>query len=151
MKVSDLGEVGLISLLTETINSAQDEKAASWQKLLLGVGDDAAAWRSDSFIQLATVDAMRQGVHFTLETTGWKDLGWKALAVNLSDIAAMGGLPLYALVSLALPDQTDVEDVTALYRGMLEIAQKFGVAIIGGDVDRASLVDITVTVIGETR
>ncbi len=151
MKVSEIGEFGLIDLLAEMVNSARDEAAPSWQQLFLGIGDDAAAWYGDSSIQLATVDALRQNVHFTLETTPWPDLGWKALAVNLSDIAAMGGLPRYALVSLALPDQTEIENVVALYKGIIELARQFGVAIIGGDVDRAPLIDITITVIGSTR
>lgn len=151
MKVSELGERGLIDLIAGIVNGSQDKKEASWQKLILGTGDDAAAWYGDRSIQLATVDALRQGVHFTLDTTPWPDLGWKALAVSLSDIAAMGGLPQYALVALALPEQTEVENVLALYRGMIELARQFGVAIIGGDVDRAPAVDIAVTVIGTHR
>ncbi|MBI2851862.1 MAG: thiamine-phosphate kinase [Chloroflexi bacterium] len=148
MKVSDLGEHGTIDLLARTINSARDVAAPSWQKLVLGIGDDCAAWQGDGPIQLATVDALRQDVHFTLETTSWNDLGWKALAVNLSDIAAMGGLPAYALVSLAIPEQTDIEDILAFYRGMLELAGHFGVAIVGGDIDRTPYIDATVTVFG---
>ena len=81
----------------------------------------------------------------------WNELGWKALATNLSDIAAMGGLPRYALVSLALPGHTEVENVTALYRGMIELAQQFEVAIVGGDTTSAPLVAITITVVGSTR
>ena len=148
MKVSELGEFGLIDLLAKVVNSARDSKAASWQKLLIGIGDDAAAWQGDASIQLATVDSLIQGVHFSLDTASWEELGWKAMAVNLSDIAAMGGVPRYALVSLALPQHTEVEDVVALYRGMIELAQQFGVAIIGGDTDCAPLVIIAVTVIG---
>ncbi len=151
MKVSELGEAGLIDLIAGIVNNTRDKGAPPWQQLFLGIGDDAAAWYGDSSIQLATVDALRQGVHFTLETTGWTDLGWKALAVNLSDIAAMGGLPRYALVSLALPDQTEAESVVDLYKGITELARKFGVAIIGGDTDRSPLIDISITVIGCTR
>ncbi len=151
MKVSDLGEFGLIDLLARIAYGAQDKEAGAWQRLILGIGDDAAAWHGDDSTQLATVDSLRQGVHFTLETTSWADLGWKALAVNLSDIAAMGGLPQYALVALALPGSTEIEDVTALYKGMIELAKEFGVAIVGGDTDSASLVDITTTIIGSTR
>ena len=150
MKVSDLGEFGLIDLLSRIAYGAQDKEVGAWQRLILGIGDDAAAWHGDDSIQLATVDSLRQGVHFTLETTPWADLGWKALAVNLSDIAAMGGLPRYALVALALPGSTEVEDVAALYQGMIELAKEFGVAIIGGDTDSAPLVDITTTIIGST-
>jgi len=148
MKVSELGEFGLINLLAEMIDASLDKRVASFQQLRIGIGDDAAAWQGDASTQLATVDAMIQNVHFTFETTPWYDLGWKSLAVNLSDIAAMGGLPRYALVTLALPGHTEVEDVTALYKGMLELAKRFGVAIAGGDISKAPLVAITVTVFG---
>lgn len=151
MKVSELGEAGLINLIAGIVNSTRDKTVPSWQQLFMGIGDDAAAWYGDSSIQLATVDALRQGVHFTLETMDWPDLGWKALAVNLSDIAAMGGLPRYGLVSLALPEETEVENVLELYRGIVELARRFGVAIIGGDTDRSPLIDISITVIGVTR
>ncbi len=151
MKVSEMGEFGLIDLLAGMVSGAQDGKSASWQKLITGIGDDAAAWQGDSSIQLVTVDSLFQGVHFSLDTTPWRELGWKALAVNLSDIAAMGGVPRYAVVSLALPGDTGVDDVTALYRGMLEVARRFEVAIIGGDTCRAPLVAITVTVLGGAK
>ena len=78
----------------------------------------------------------------------WQELGWKSLAVNLSDIAAMGGSPRYALVSLGLPGKTEVEDVVDLYRGMFDIAGKFGVAVVGGDTVSSPFVFISVTVIG---
>jgi len=145
MKVSELGEFGLIDLLAKMAGGEGDEN------LLIGIGDDAAAWRGDGSIQLATVDSFIQGVHFPSGLASWKELGWKALAVNLSDIAAMGGLPRYALVSLALPDDTEVEDVTALYTGMLELAKQSGVAIIGGDISRAPLVAITIAVFGSSQ
>ncbi len=151
MKVSELGESGLISRISEIVNRRRDGSATAWTHLILGIGDDAAAWYGDNSIQLATVDALRQGVHFDLETTGGSDLGWKSLAVNLSDIAAMGGLPRYAVVSLALPGDTDAESVFALYEGMTELSQKFGVAVVGGDIDRSPLVEVGITVFGSTR
>ncbi len=151
MKVSELGEFGLIDLLAKMAYSAQDNQGTSWQKLLIGIGDDAAAWCDDTSTQLATVDSLIQDVHFSLDIFTWGELGWKALAVNLSDIAAMGGLPKYALVSLAIPDDTEVEDVSALYRGMIELAQQSGVAIVGGNVSSAPLVAITITVLGSTE
>ncbi len=151
MKVSALGEFGLIDVLTKMISGAQDKSAASYRKLLIGIGDDAAAWKSEAGTQLVTTDSLFQDVHFRLSTTPWYELGWKSLAVNLSDIAAMGGVPEYAVISLALPPTTEVEDVKALYRGMLDLARRFGVAIVGGDTCRAPLVSITVTVLGKAR
>lgn len=150
MKISRLGEFGLINLLAEMVKGSRDKQLASWQQLIIGIGDDAAAWHGDASTQLATVDSLIQDVHFSLGVTSWKDLGWKAMAANLSDIAAMGGQPKYALVSLALPGDTEVDDVTALYQGMIELAQQFEVAIVGGDVSRASLVMITITILGST-
>ena len=151
MKVSELGEFGLIDLLAEMVHRAQDKQIAPSQQLILGIGDDAAAWHGDTPTQLATVDSFIQDVHFSLAITPWNELGWKALAINLSDIAAMGGVPRYALVSLALPTHTKVDDVTALYRGMIELAQQFGVAIVGGDTSNAPLVAITITIFGSAR
>ena len=144
MKVSELGEFGLIDLIDKMAGSGQDER------LLIGIGDDAAAWYGDTSIQLATVDSLIQDVHFSLGIASWEDLGWRAMAANLSDIAAMGGLPRYALISLALPNHTEVKEVTALYKGMIELTQKWGVAIIGGDTSSAPVVAITITILGST-
>ena len=73
---------------------------ASDCRLLVDTGDDAAAWKVGETTELLTTDTMVEGVHFTRKTTPWSDLGWKALAANISDIAAMGGLPKYAVVTL---------------------------------------------------
>ncbi len=150
MKVSELGEFGLIDLLAKTVSGAQDNQTKPQQQLIVGIGDDATAWRGDASTQLATVDSLVQDVHFSLSMTPWKELRWKSLAVNLSDIAAMGGVPGYALISLALPGDTEIEDVAALYEGMLELAQPSEVAIVGGDTCRAPVVAITITVFGST-
>jgi thiamine-monophosphate kinase len=150
MKVSELGEFGLIDVLAKMVAAAEDKEAEAWQQLVLGIGDDAAAWYGDNSIQLATVDALVQDVHFRLNITPWEDLGWKAMAANLSDIAAMGGLPQYALVSLALPGHIEVEDVANLYRGMINLARQFGVAIVGGNISNAPLVVINITILGNT-
>jgi thiamine-monophosphate kinase len=143
MKVSELGEFGLIDLLAKMAGGGDE-------RLLIGIGDDAAAWQGDDSIQLASVDSFVEGVHFTPETTPWQEVGWKALAVNLSDIAAMGGIPRYALVALSLPDDSEVEDVAALYSGMLKLAKQYGVTIVGGDISRAPLVAIAITILGSS-
>ncbi len=148
MKVSKLGEFKLIDLLNNMIMDAKINTASP--DLILGIGDDAAAWKGTEQIQLATVDTMIQDIHFTLETTSWEELGWKSLAINISDIAAMGGLPHYALVALALPDDTEVEDVASLYRGMIEIARRYKVAIAGGNISRAPQVSLTITALGSS-
>ncbi len=151
MNVAELGEFGLIDLLAKMASKSYDKQLTPWQQLIIGIGDDAAAWQGDASIQLATVDSFIQDVHFSLGNASWEELGWKALAINLSDIAAMGGLPRYALVALALPGHTEVDDVTDLYQGMIELAQQFEVAIVGGNIASAPLVAITVTVLGSAR
>ena len=151
MKVAELGEFGLIDLLAKMASKSYDKQLTPWQQLIIGIGDDAAAWQGDASTQLATVDSFIQDVHFSLDNAPWEELGWKALAINLSDIAAMGGVPRYALVALALPGHTEVDDVTDLYQGMIELAQQFKVAIVGGNIASAPLVAITVTVLGSAR
>jgi thiamine-monophosphate kinase len=150
MKVSEIGEFGLIDLLSGMAYAARDEKQAAWKQLILGIGDDAAAWREDGSIQLATADLLIEDVHFSLDFTPWEDLGWRAMAANLSDIAAMGGLPRYAIISLALPGSTEVDDVVSLYRGMLGLAGKHGTAIAGGDMSGSEKVVINITILGST-
>jgi thiamine-monophosphate kinase len=148
VNVSELGEFGLIELLAEIVDSTKNPKDVLWQRLLIGIGDDAAAWQVDSGIQLATTDSLVQDTHFDLNIITWEELGWKAIAVNLSDIAAMGGTPKYALISLALPGELETDNVSSLYRGMAQIANRFGVAIVGGNIASANKTIINVTVLG---
>jgi thiamine-monophosphate kinase len=145
MKVSELGEFGVIDRLAEMVNSSRGKQA---RNLIIGIGDDTAAWQCDGSVQLATVDTLVQDVHFSLETASWEDVGWKSLAVNLSDIAAMGGQPEYALISLGMPGDTDVEDVIDLYLGMITLAEKFPVFIVGGNIVSAPQLVVNVTVFG---
>lgn len=148
MKVSELGEFGLLGLLSEIVSKSRHADFASWQNLLIGIGDDAAVWRDDSPIHLATTDSLVEGTHFELNTIGWEELGWKAIAVNLSDIAAMGGTPRYALISLALPGSLETDNIYQLYQGMMQIADHFQVAIVGGNITSASKVIINVSIWG---
>jgi thiamine monophosphate kinase len=123
---------------------------------IVGIGDDAAAWRGDAPVQLATTDALIEDAHFTLSTTSWEDRGWKSLAASLGDIAAMGRQPEHVLVSLALPGDTEVDDVLSFYRCMIELADKHDAVIAGSDTANAAhaervrqTVACPVTVIGE--
>ena len=151
MKVSELGEFGLIDLIRSNIARYEDSERTPWQEVLVGIGDDAAAWRSDTNIQLATTDTLVQDIHFDPGVIGWEELGWKALAVNLSDIAAMGGIPRYALLSLALPGELEVEDISKFASAMARLGREFEVAIVGGNIATAPNIVITVTVIGCSR
>ncbi len=149
MKVAEIGEFGLINLLAEMIKDAGVDRLGPEQPII-GIGDDAAAWRGDASIQLATVDTMIQDVHFSLKSTTWRELGWKSLAINLSDIAAMGGVPRYALVALALPQDTPVEGVTEIYDGIIKAARRYETALVGGNISRAPEISITITVLGNS-
>jgi thiamine-monophosphate kinase len=142
VNVSDIGEFGLIERLAKAVGVERPES------LIVGIGDDAAAWRVTDAVVLATTDTLVEGVHFVAGRTPWADLGWKALAVNVSDIAAMGGESQYALVTLALPPQTPVQAVDELYEGLRECAREYGVTVAGGDVVRAPQIAITVALLG---
>ncbi len=151
VKIKDAGEFGLIGILADVIERESDKRLASWQGVVVGIGDDAAAWRGKKQTQLATTDSLIEGVHFDLDIGTWEELGWKSLAVNLSDIAAMGGVPEYALVALALPGELEVESISSLYQGMVRLANEFGVAVVGGNISSADRVMITVTVLGSVE
>ena len=151
MRLSELGEFGLINLIRNSSARYENSGRTPWQEVLVGIGDDAAAWQSDNHIQLATTDTLVQDVHFDLDTISWEELGWKALAVNLSDIAAMGGIPKYALLSLALPGEVEVEDISKFINSMMHLAKEFEVAIVGGNVAASLNVVITLTIIGSSK
>jgi thiamine-monophosphate kinase len=150
MEVSELGEFELIARIREELGTQEAARATMGRRsrLLLGIGDDAALWQSPSGAQIATTDTLVAGVHFPEEGVLWADLGWRVLAVNVSDVAAMGGTPEYALVTLGLPPDFAVEDVLALYRGMTTLGEEYGVVIAGGDIVRAPKPFVTVALWG---
>src|SRR6478736_5249646 len=116
----------------------------------LGIGDDSAVLQPNSSEQLVCADMLMEGVHFLVDAQNIESIGHKALAVNLSDIAAMGGVALSAYICLALPrSRAESRFIDHLYAGFAELAQKFQVAIAGGDTNiwEGPLV-ISVTVVG---
>lgn len=127
MRVSDIGEFGLIKRLAEMLPCKGDP-------VVVGIGDDVAVLRPSNNYFLATCDIQVEGIHFYRERISPRQLGRKVVAINLSDIAAMGGIPSYILVSLGLPEDTEVKYVDSLYEGIQEEASRFGVAIVGGNV-----------------
>jgi thiamine-monophosphate kinase len=113
--------------------------------VVVGIGDDAAAVEIGPFA-LVTTDSLVEGVHFQRDSAPPRLLGRKALTVNLSDVAAMGGLARYATVSLCLPEQLELGWIDALYDGLLERAAEAGIALVGGNVARSPgpiMVDVT--------
>ena len=150
MRISDLGEFGLIELVQRWTQSDAPATDAAPYRLAVGNGDDAAAvtFPAGPVTELYTTDTMVDGVHFTAATTPWRDLGWKAIASNVSDVAAMGGEPAAALITLGLPPDTRVADVEDLYAGMMEICGEFGARIIGGDMVGSPVAFVTVALTG---
>jgi thiamine-monophosphate kinase len=130
MRIDELGEFALIARLTAGLPTRAD--------VALGAGDDAALldlgdFPADSLL-VATCDAQVEGAHFTLGAATPEEIGHKALAVNLSDLAAMGAEPLWALVSLALPRALDVSVLDGVYAGLRLLATRCSVALVGGNV-----------------
>lgn len=107
--------------------------------LLIGAGeDDSAAWREpDGYYTVATCDTAVEGVHFDLGQQRPEDVGWRALAFALGDLAAKGARPTYGLVAISVPPRWDVAQIEGVYRGLAELAQRVGCRLVGGDTSRA--------------
>ena len=151
MNVSDIGEFGLIERLDALLKEAgvATTSPGGGAELLIGMGDDAAAWRTtQGAVQLSTTDTMVDGVHFTDHTTPWRDLGWKAIVSNLSDIAAMGGMPTFALVTLGLRKDLPVSAVEEVYHGITEACRQYDTAVAGGDLVESTTMFITISLHG---
>ncbi len=144
MKISEMGEFGLIERIKEVLGQDLPQNS-------LGIGDDCAVLPEARNRTLVTTDLLVEGVHFLKSAISPKDLGHKSLAVNLSDIAGMGGTPTYAFVSIALPEDTEVEWVSSFYEGLRNLARKYKVSVLGGDTTRSlNGITINITLLGET-
>jgi len=146
--VRDLGEFGLIARIRKVLEEAGVPPPPGPDRLLLGIGDDAALWEAQAGLRAFTTDTLVMGTHFTPATLGWEDLGWKAMAVNQSDLAGMGARPTLALVTLGLTGEEPPEGLDALYRGMAQAGRAFGGAVVGGDVVRSPVLFVTVAMVG---
>lgn len=146
MTVSPMREDELIAQLHRIV--AQTETS----RVLVGIGDDAAVWQpSRSHRSVMTSDALVDGVHFTRQTMNSYDAGWRAMAANLSDLAAMGARPVLATIALGVPPDATVVQLHELYRGMADAASCDGLAVVGGDITRAPALTIAITAVGEVR
>jgi len=134
MRLSEIGgEFGWI----DRVRSAQ--AGASGDGLAVAIGDDAAVLDVPLGRQVVvTTDLLLEGVHFRRDWSGFDDIGWKAAAVSLSDIAAMGADPTFAFVSLAFGPDEQVEDLDALYRGLSDCLARYGARLAGGDTNRTT-------------
>jgi thiamine-monophosphate kinase len=144
--ISEVGEFGLIARMQDVL---ADHVPAS---LVQGIGDDAAVYRiGEGLVHVTTTDALVEGVHFDRTFMPMGHLGWKAIAVNASDVVAMNALPRYATVALGLPGNVSVEAVEELYGGIAAACRAYGITLIGGDTTAAPRMMVSVTVIGEAR
>ena len=147
--VREVGEFGLIAALRAALPPA----TVADPSLVLGIGDDAALWTPTPGETLViTADGLSEGVHFRLDWTDWTSLGHKAMAVNLSDLAAMGAVPRLVTLTLGLRGTERVADLEDLYRGAGALAAAHGVLVAGGDVVASPAgLALHVTALGETR
>lgn len=147
-KRTEIGEIGEFGLIGRLSQSVQIKHA----RTLRGIGDDAAVLDMGQQVQVVTTDLLLEGVHFDLSYMPLHHLGFKAVAVNVSDIAAMNAIPKQITVSIALSNRFSVEAVEALYLGINAAAEHYQVDVIGGDTtsSRSGLV-ISITAIGEVE
>jgi thiamine-monophosphate kinase len=136
-----LGEFGLIKRI-------RSRSLMRHARVLLGIGDDAAVLRPSSHHTLLTTDLLIESVHFDFSLSSPRQIGAKAVLVNASDIAAMGGTPQTVLVSLAVPGPTPVKQVDKLYTGIIEACHEVGADLVGGDTAASpgpTFINVTMT------
>jgi len=140
MTLKKIGEFGFIKKISRGCLTRPDS-------IIKAIGDDAAAFTTDpARISLVTTDLLVERIHFLRNVISGFDLGYKSLAVNLSDIAAMGGTARESFVSIAIPEDCPLDYLEAVYEGMKELATRFDVNILGGDTT-GSKVDLVINVV----
>jgi thiamine-monophosphate kinase len=144
MDLRRIGEFGLIHRIRKWINSSDPA-------LIQGIGDDVAVIEMDKKVLLVTTDSLIEGIHFDLSWMDPYPLGRKSLAVNLSDIASMGGTPKYFLIAIGLPKNFPISFVSSFYRGLKQEAKRFQVELIGGDTSLSQKMIINICLLGESE
>ena len=143
-------EDSLVAALREIVEAPVGGRAPSPRKIAIGIGDDAAVWQpSRSHLCAITTDALVDGVHFLAESMEAAAIGHRAMAANLSDIAAMGARPVLVTVALGVTPAADEAWIRACYRGMHALASRHGARIVGGDIVRSPAISLALTVVGE--
>ena len=135
LTVADIGELALLQQLQPFCSQAL-------------LGDDAAVLSPRRDATVVTTDVLVDGVHFSDRTTAPEDVGWRAIAANLSDLAAMGAMPIGVTVGLSLPGTVTVEWVRRVYQGMGDCLQQYGGEIVGGDIVQSAQTMLAITAIG---
>jgi thiamine-monophosphate kinase len=140
--ISDIGEFGLIEAISKSIKTGKS--------VVKGIGDDCAVLRYKKNKHLLfTTDMIIEAVHFDRKGATAMSIGHKALAVNISDIAACGGIPKWAVVSAGIPKHISVTYAHDIYRGISSLAQRFGIDIVGGDTNCSRKLVLSIALLGE--
>lgn len=140
----EIGEFGLIDRIRKWTSSSDPF-------LVKGIGDDVAVVKLGEKVLLLTTDILIEDIHFRRSWTNPFDLGRKALAVSLSDIASMGGTPKYFLISIGLPKNLPLSFISSLYRGLRKEAEQFQTELIGGDTSLSQRIVINICLLGEGK
>lgn len=142
--IAETGEFGLIDRLSALIGPPRSDE------LIVGIGDDAAVYRIDeNRVHVLTSDDLFEAVHFDRMFMPMEHLGFKAISINVSDVAAMNAEPRYATVGLGIPNNFSVEMAESLYRGIVRASRHFDVEIVGGDTNAARRLSLSISVVGE--
>ena len=157
MKLKNLGEYGLVNEITGWLQASL-RKPVRDKTVIVPPGDDAAVIKSPKRPLIFTTDMLFEDMHFCLSWAGaaggrkafFEALGYKSLAVNLSDLSSMGAkpAPIYCLIGVGLPESIEVEDVRSLYRGLNKFCNKYNITIIGGDTNASQKLTIAITLVG---
>jgi thiamine-monophosphate kinase len=142
--LSSIGEQGLIEYLTQTMKVDSS--------VVRGIGDDCAVLnRNKVWYDLFKTDMVIEDIHFTFRDCTPEQIGYKALARNISDIAAMGGMPTYAVVAIGLPVSSSVNRVKRIFKGIEHLARRYGISIVGGDTSHARELFIAISLLGRVE
>ena len=129
----------------EIINEIRKGAGKPGKPIITGIGDDCAVLPYDKgHYLLWGTDMLAEGTHFTVKEAGFKKIGRKAVAVNISDIAAMGGYPKYITVNLGISRRMKKSHVSALYKGIFDICKEYGIKVVGGDTNRSNKLTVDV-------
>ncbi|HHD12016.1 MAG TPA: thiamine-phosphate kinase [Deltaproteobacteria bacterium] len=143
MKIKKLGEDHIIDKIRETFRTGHP-------RIIKSIGDDTSVTAiTEKRCLLLTIDSLIEGVHFKKDYTPPYYIGRKAVSISVSDIAAMGGTPLFLLTAISMPEDTDFELVEELYRGIKDSIADYGIHLVGGNTSKAESLSITTTLVGE--
>ena len=149
--MKNINEKKIIQNIIDKTGDLSKYKMPKGLEIIKGIGDDAAYWKSGDFGYCITSDTLVENVHFKLMYFSADKLGEKAVAVNLSDIAAMGATPMGMLINLGVTSNITEKWINDFYEGITKLALKYNCPVIGGDIVKSEILNITVTCIGNKK